>query len=199
VRYRFPLSFIVLTTIVIALRAWIEHDSPRPPLTDATLGEDHSNDLVGADRNRLVYTPENSRLAEQTPGNLIVVADIAATANALNSPETTADNDLEILESIIEFYRRANGDIVPSGGLNEEIVRRMRGDNDMKLAVFPDSHPSLNARGQLLDRWGTPYYFHPVSHAEIEIRSAGPDGKLWTNDDISRGESQDALANSSQD
>ena len=42
----------------------------------------------------------------------------------------------------------------------------------------------LNEAGQLLDRFGNPYYFHPVSEQMIEIRSAGPDGKLWTNDDV---------------
>lgn len=198
-RYRFPLSFIVLTTIVIVLRVWIERDAPPPPLPGQAPAEGEDTEVTGRIGSRRTYTPETARFADPTPSGGVTVADIAGTAKALHSPETTADNDLEILESIIEFYRRANGEVVPFGGLNEEIVRRMRGDNDMKLAVFPADHPSLNSRGQLLDRWGTPYYFHPVSHAVIEIRSAGPDGKLWTDDDVARGESPDSLAEVSQD
>jgi hypothetical protein len=36
----------------------------------------------------------------------------------------------------------------------------------------------------LLDRWGTPYYFHPIARNVLGLRSAGPDGKLWTADDV---------------
>jgi len=199
VHYRFPLSFIVLTAIVIALRVWIERDTPPARLPGFAPPEGEDTEVTGTIGCRRVYTRETARFAEPTPAGRGTVADVAAMASALHSPETTADNDLEILESIIEFYRRANGEVVPSSGLNEEIVRQMRGENEMKLTVFPNNHPSLNARGQLLDRWGTPYYFHPVSHAVIEIRSAGPDRKLWTDDDVTRGNSPDTLANASAD
>jgi hypothetical protein len=35
----------------------------------------------------------------------------------------------------------------------------------------------------MCDRWGTPYFFHQVSKTEMEIRSAGPDRRMWTGDD----------------
>jgi hypothetical protein len=50
--------------------------------------------------------------------------------------------------------------------------------------VLPPDLASIDAQGRLLDRWGTPYFFHAVSRTELEIRSAGPDGKLGTDDDV---------------
>ena len=42
----------------------------------------------------------------------------------------------------------------------------------------------VNARGELVDNWGTPFFFHSLSRTEMEIRSAGPDHKMWTGDDL---------------
>jgi hypothetical protein len=41
----------------------------------------------------------------------------------------------------------------------------------------------VNEAGELTDRWGTAYFFHQLSSREMEIRSAGPDRKMWTEDD----------------
>jgi hypothetical protein len=41
----------------------------------------------------------------------------------------------------------------------------------------------LNDKGELVDRWGTPYFFHQLSRDHMEIRSAGPDKVMWTQDD----------------
>ncbi|MDQ3621119.1 MAG: hypothetical protein M3463_01310, partial [Verrucomicrobiota bacterium] len=130
--------------------------------------------------------PENSREA-QIAGRVLIVNDIAETARSLHAPESTVEEDLEILQSLIEFFRRTNNQTNPAGGLNEEIVNQLRGQNDKRLAVIPPDHPSINPGGQLVDRWGTPYFFHPVSRTILEIRSAGPDQKLWTADDVQVG------------
>jgi hypothetical protein len=42
----------------------------------------------------------------------------------------------------------------------------------------------INARGELVDYWGTPFFFHQLSGTEMEIRSAGPDRVMWTVDDL---------------
>ncbi len=48
----------------------------------------------------------------------------------------------------------------------------------------PPSSRRTNAVGELLDIWGTPYFFHQMSAQQMEIRSAGLDKTLWTQDDI---------------
>jgi hypothetical protein len=39
----------------------------------------------------------------------------------------------------------------------------------------------------LIDRWGTPYFFHALSGEHMEIHSAGPDRQFHSADDL-RGE-----------
>ena len=69
---------------------------------------------------------------------------------------------------------------------NEEFAAAMRGKNPAQLRFLPDSHPAFNGRYQLVDRWQTPLFFHSLGHDRIDIRSAGPDRTLWTEDDIHR-------------
>ena len=38
----------------------------------------------------------------------------------------------------------------------------------------------------LIDRWGTALWFHASTRERIDIRSAGPDEKMWTTDDVHR-------------
>jgi hypothetical protein len=67
---------------------------------------------------------------------------------------------------------------------NEDWADLLRGKNGAAERFLPDSHRALNAGGQLIDRWGTPLFFHALGGGRYEIRSAGPDRKLWTADDL---------------
>lgn len=95
----------------------------------------------------------------------------------------TAEQDMQTVVILLEEYRRAFG-AMPMGEQNDEIVRRLQGENPKGIAVLPKNHPNLNALGELLDRWGTPYRFHPESAWLTTVRSAGPDREMWTRDDV---------------
>ncbi|HEY1120304.1 MAG TPA: hypothetical protein VGE67_01835 [Haloferula sp.] len=110
-------------------------------------------------------------------------------ASRLNAADATPKEDLETLDQLVTIFRRTNEGENPSGGENDEIVRQLTGKNDKSVAVLPSKHPALAGNGQLLDRWGTPYYFHPISRDVLGLRSAGPDRKLWTTDDVALEES----------
>jgi hypothetical protein len=69
---------------------------------------------------------------------------------------------------------------------NEDWAALFRGQNAARERFLPDRHVAFNARGQLIDRWGTPLFFHAMGSGRYEVRSAGPDGKLWTDDDLHR-------------
>lgn len=69
---------------------------------------------------------------------------------------------------------------------NEDWAALLRGQNAAHERFLPDISIALNARGQLIDRWGTPLFFHSLGTRRYELRSAGPDQKLWTDDDIHR-------------
>ncbi len=101
----------------------------------------------------------------------------------LHAESQPPENDLEILQDVLAAYRRVFGEN-PTGGLNAEIVGGLIGQNSRRLAVIPPDSGAISASGELLDRWGTPYFFHPVSREFMQVISAGPDGVLWTGDDI---------------
>jgi len=70
-------------------------------------------------------------------------------------------------------------------GTNPEITAALMGNNPKQINFVPaDSGLQVNDRGELVDAWGTPFFFHQISGSETEIRSAGPDRKMWTGDDV---------------
>ena len=70
-------------------------------------------------------------------------------------------------------------------GTNPEITATLNGRNPRQVVFLnPDDGLQTNARGELLDNWGTPYFFHQLSSTEMEIHSAGPDRTMWSPDDL---------------
>jgi hypothetical protein len=69
-------------------------------------------------------------------------------------------------------------------GTNAEIMAALMGGNPKRARLGPPAGQALNEQGELLDQWGTPYFFHQMSAKVMEIRSAGPDKRMWTSDDI---------------
>jgi hypothetical protein len=105
-------------------------------------------------------------------------------ADALNSPATDIRADLKLVSDIIETFRTnflATGNPV---GDNAEITAALTGRNKLRLSLIPPDHPAINKNGELCDRWGTPFFFHAESATRMEIRSAGPDKKMWNDDDV---------------
>ena len=74
----------------------------------------------------------------------------------------------------------------PPLGINEDFARALTGANQANRIIIPPGHPAV-AGGKIVDRWGTPYFFHPRAADAIDIRSAGPDRKLFTDDDVASG------------
>jgi hypothetical protein len=95
------------------------------------------------------------------------------------APEIVLDN---VRHAIRDYGSMFGGNPV---GVNSEITSQLNGHNP-KQANFirPEAGMRLNDRGELVDPWGTPYFFHQLSGTEMEIRSAGPDKILWTTDDL---------------
>jgi hypothetical protein len=95
-------------------------------------------------------------------------------------PPVTA---LENLRSALhQFAARFGGNPV---GENAEITAALTGRNG-RQQVFVSTEDGLrtDSQGRLIDPWGTPYFFHQLSRTETEIRSAGPDRRMWTSDDL---------------
>jgi len=103
------------------------------------------------------------------------------------APNRPVEDDLtDLSHALKNFALLVKGsDPIPLGA-NEEIALALLGKNRARLAFLPKDSQALNAQGQLIDRWGTPLWFHASTRERIDIRSAGPDQKLWTNDDVHR-------------
>jgi hypothetical protein len=123
-----------------------------------------------------------SAIPAQTPH--VAPPERSTLANALNSPATDIRADLRLVLDIIETFR---SNFLQTGnpvGTNAEITSALTGRNRLRLSLIPIDHPAINKQGELCDRWGTPFFFHAESATRMEIRSAGPDRKLWSNDDV---------------
>jgi hypothetical protein len=106
-------------------------------------------------------------------------------AAALNSPASDIRADLQLVASVLDTFRTN----FPQGGnpvgANAEITAVLTGANRLRLAFIAPDHPAINRDRELCDRWGTPFFFHAESATKMEIRSAGPDKKMWSADDVS--------------
>lgn len=99
---------------------------------------------------------------------------------AVISPEAIKDID-DVQFMLRDFRTRIGGN---PEGTNAEIMRAVMGANRVQAKLGPRDGQTLNEKGELLDRWGTPYFFHQLSKNEMEVRSFGPDRTMYTSDDI---------------
>lgn len=124
------------------------------------------------------------RVLDASVDGTIPLPEMIHLTDRLNQPGTDIRQDVEILTLLFDTFRQTHDGARPPGGENDEITAQLRGRNPKHLAFIAPDHPAINEQGQLLDRWGTPFHFHPVSREELEFRSAGPDRKLFTADDV---------------
>lgn len=103
---------------------------------------------------------------------------------ANDSERTAARADIRKLdEQIFGLLLQLKDPYRPPLGDNTDITRALTGHNRRGVAAISTNDPSI-VNDQLVDRWGTPYWFHPRAADAIDIVSAGPDRELFTDDDI---------------
>ncbi len=125
---------------------------------------------------------DDARVTRHDDGSTVFEQSVAL-ALSLHSPRGSPEDDLQILDAIFAYYRLVY-QMNPVAGENAEVMASLTGDNPHRIVVFPPDHPDLTAEGELLDRWGHPYFFHAESGTELDIWSAGPDQARGTADDV---------------
>jgi hypothetical protein len=104
-------------------------------------------------------------------------------ADELHAQDRSGVEDLAVVLNLFAHYRtRFQG--YPVGEDNATFVNALTGNNPGRLAFISRDHPAIDGLGRLLDRWGEPFFFHLLGRDELEIRSAGPDRELYTEDDL---------------
>ena len=128
------------------------------------------------------FAPASARVDVQpSPGEVSLPH-----AGPAHAPEITSMEPRIVLgnvrNAIANYGQRFGGNPV---GSNAEITRALGGENPQQVNfINPDAGMRLNANGELIDAWGTPFFFHQLSGTEMEIHSAGPDKIMWTDDDL---------------
>jgi hypothetical protein len=128
-----------------------------------------------------------------TPENELASNDLALRAASPNPPagstgetnETPALPPLTVLDKarvVVGNYRAAFGE--NPVGTNPEITAALAGKNPKQINFVADSGLRVNEKGEMVDAYGTPFFFHQISGHEMEIRSAGQDRVMWTADDL---------------
>jgi len=159
----------IIATIALATVLAVLFMKPRPSGTTAGIPVESSHREESA--------------ASATPKRIMLP--IAADAVRLNNVDGNCRTDLAFLDLVISQYsRHLDGNPV---GTNAEISAALRGDNPKGIALLPAKGTFLDSSGRLVDRWGTPYFFHAVARQQMDIVSAGPDREFWTNDDVTTG------------
>jgi hypothetical protein len=130
--------------------------------------------------NPLLEHPDHSaRQVRALPGQQI----LRNYASAATRPQ----DDLHSMAHVFSNLRLlVKGDTPFRMGANEEFAAALLGKNSAKEVLLALPHPCFNEQGQLIDRWATPLFFHVRDNSRIDIRSAGPDQKMWTPDDLHR-------------
>lgn len=90
--------------------------------------------------------------------------------------------DLGKTRQMIQDYHTLMGE--NPVGTNAEIMQALMTGNSHGATLGPIEGQSLNDKGELVDPWGTPYFFHQLSGNLMEIHSAGPDKVMGTADDL---------------
>ncbi len=101
------------------------------------------------------------------------------------SSSSSASDDLQLVESALQSFWQLykNPDLLRVGS-NEAILRVLMGDNPEGFEFVSADNSFIDEQGRLVDRWGTPLRFHPISMVNIEVISAGPDRRFGTDDDV---------------
>lgn len=96
-----------------------------------------------------------------------------------------AMRDVMLVQSVLDAftYTVKVPDALPAGS-NQELVQALTGRNPHGIRFLDPRAPFLNQAGEIADRWQTPLFFHFENARDPAIRSAGPDRKMWTADDV---------------
>ena len=168
---RLALPIVALLLLALVWFLWPRHDeeavAPNRPILTSTSGSQSA-----------IANPQ-SPIPPPPPAT-----EISHLADRLNSPTGDIRADLRILEECLATFRTNFPHDGNPVGSNAEITAALTGRNKIKFAFIPPNHPAINRNGELCDRWGTPFYFHAESGTRMGIRSAGPDKKLYTEDDV---------------
>ena len=193
-----PLAILLLMALLIYTQ-FQKTSSQASTSNTKNLPPSQSPHLPDSPKNQTSSTsPKNTRTPNTPPTNndprftrhpdgTITLTQSLERAKLLHQENRPPESDLEILNQLFADYRLIYKEN-PVGTDNFEFTQALTGTNPKKIIFLPKNHKAIrlkNGAPELLDRWGSPYHFHPIRSDHLNITSPGPDQKLWTKDDLS--------------
>ncbi len=187
------LALLVFLAVVAGLFFLFRTKNPSPPRPGG-LSESVSNVVANtaAAQSKTQSVPSVAEVPSASGQVATIHTDLAFRAASPTSAAPSADTNepaalppLTVLDKarvLIHNYHAAFGE--NPVGTNPEIAAAVQGKNPKQLNFFAESGLRLNGKGEIVDGYGTPFFFHQISGNEMEIRSAGPDKVMWTSDDL---------------
>ena len=184
----------VLVIIVVGTFLWFflsNYKTARPSVSPEKIAAENaavSNGLAKQNANTVATIESNFARVQSAQGNSSSSAVSISTAPA-GPPSPLQFTNLQPI-IVVENMSRAihqYGEMFGGNpvGTNPEFTSQLSGNNPKHINfINPDAGMRINDKGELIDPWGTPYFFHQLSGSDTEVRSAGPDRKMWTSDDI---------------
>lgn len=164
-------TVIIVAALVVVLGAiWIFFPDPGAKPVDKSRG-----DATAQSKGTVLPPPPGPTVPIEMHGAANELSDLVA------KPGLSPQERLDGVGQLLYVYRQGFGGN-PSG-LNADVVTALLGTNEKHTALLPKTCAAIQD-GQLVDDWGTPYWFHPITSKQMEVRSAGPDRELFTNDDL---------------
>ena len=181
-----PLIVLVLVFIVVTVLLFHSKNSqlgisPQERTNSAITSNppSESQNPSNAATNVEAVTATASNIAYRAASPNSLTNAVVQTNEAASLPPLTV---LDKARVMIHNYRAAFGE--NPVGSNPEITAALMGKNPKQINFVADSGLRVNDKGEMVDAYGTPFFFHQISGQEMEIRSAGQDKIMWTFDDL---------------
>ncbi len=171
-----PYLLLLLLAALGAMTVWMLNVLEDPAVRRAALAGRAARESTAPTPAPQGYAPSPPPPLQNTATDPVIVQ----MHDEMIQPETPPERELEIVQELISQQQRAMGP--GSFGDNNDITSALVGPSTQGVWL-PRQSPRIR-NGELLDRWGTPYWFHSNAGNQIEIRSAGPDKSLFTSDDV---------------
>jgi hypothetical protein len=186
-------ALVPLAVIAIAVGLWLAFRSKNPAAPAPPPSPDGATATTNGNVLPAPAMPDVAPVAPAVPATAPVVTTQSVTAIAAVPgtspappvaaaptlpPLTVLDNARVVMHNYASMFGEN-----PVGD-NSEITAALMGKNPRQVNfISADSGLRVNDKGELIDAWGTPFFFHQLSGKVMEIRSAGEDKKMWTFDD----------------
>ena len=181
----------VLVTFTVVLAVWfyfLKNRSAPPAATPETIAAENAavaNALAKQSTN-FVTIIESNFARVQPQSDLHSATAVIPPAGPPSPLQFTNFSAPIILENMSRAIRQYGGMFGGNPvGNNPEITSQLSGNNPKHISfINAEAGMRINENGELIDPWGTPYFFHQLSGTDMEIHSAGPDRVMWTMDDL---------------